>query len=61
MKCPKCQFENIDGMNFCGKCGGRLEQVCPQCDFSNPAEYDCCSKYGINIRGLSVTLLARNV
>jgi ribosomal protein L40E len=21
MKCPKCQFENPEEMQFCGKCG----------------------------------------
>ncbi len=24
MKCPKCQFENLEEMNFCGKCGFNL-------------------------------------
>jgi class 3 adenylate cyclase/tetratricopeptide (TPR) repeat protein len=24
MKCPECQFDNADGMNFCGKCGYKL-------------------------------------
>ena len=24
MKCPKCQFENPEGMRFCGKCGHKL-------------------------------------
>ena len=26
MKCQKCQFENPEGFEFCGKCGQRLEQ-----------------------------------
>ena len=38
MQCPNCQFENVEGMNFCGKCGSKLEQLCPQCKFSNPPE-----------------------
>ncbi|MBI4966363.1 MAG: AAA family ATPase [Desulfomonile tiedjei] len=25
MKCPKCQFENPAGMNFCGECGTSLQ------------------------------------
>ena len=49
MKCPKCQFENLNGMNFCGKCGAKLEQICPQCNFSNPAEYEFCGKCGHNL------------
>ncbi|CAB1083954.1 Adenylate cyclase (EC [Olavius algarvensis Delta 1 endosymbiont] len=24
MECPNCQFDNADGMNFCGKCGYKL-------------------------------------
>ena len=49
MKCQKCQFENLDGMNFCGKCGEKLERLCPQCNFSNPAEYEFCGKCGHNL------------
>ncbi len=25
MKCPKCQYDNPDATNFCGKCGGPLK------------------------------------
>jgi len=46
MKCVKCQFENLDGMNFCGKCGAKLEKLCPQCHFSNPVQYEFCGKCG---------------
>jgi len=49
MKCPKCQFENLDGMNFCGKCGAKLEKICPQCDFSNPLQYEFCGACGHNL------------
>jgi class 3 adenylate cyclase/tetratricopeptide (TPR) repeat protein len=49
MKCAECQFENLDGMNFCGKCGAKLERLCPQCNFSNPAEYEFCGKCGQNL------------
>ncbi|MEJ2588793.1 MAG: zinc ribbon domain-containing protein, partial [Deltaproteobacteria bacterium] len=34
MKCSKCQFENPEGMKFCGECGARLEEICPGCGFS---------------------------
>jgi ankyrin repeat protein len=27
MRCPKCQFENIDDAIFCQECGNRLEVV----------------------------------
>jgi len=46
MKCPKCQFDNPDGLVFCGKCGGKLEKVCPKCNFSNPLDFMYCGKCG---------------
>jgi len=46
MKCPKCQFDNPDGMQFCGKCGAKLERICPQCNFSNPPQFGFCGKCG---------------
>jgi class 3 adenylate cyclase/tetratricopeptide (TPR) repeat protein len=27
MKCPKCQFQNDQGFEFCGKCGQRLKEL----------------------------------
>jgi class 3 adenylate cyclase len=47
MKCPKCQFEILEGLTFCGKCGARLEKVCPKCSFSNPSGFKYCGKCGI--------------
>ena len=49
MQCPKCQFDNAGGMNFCGKCGTKLERFCPQCNFGNPPEYEFCGKCGYNL------------
>ena len=46
MQCPKCRFDNAAGMNFCGKCGTKLERYCPQCNFGNPSEYEFCGKCG---------------
>jgi len=46
MKCPKCQFENPVGMQFCGKCGAKLEKSCPKCNFSNPSDFIFCGKCG---------------
>jgi len=46
MKCPKCQFENPEGIQFCGKCGTKFEKICPQCNFSNPPEFEFCGKCG---------------
>jgi len=44
MKCPKCQFENPEGMQFCGKCAAKIESICPKCGFSNPIEFTFCGK-----------------
>jgi class 3 adenylate cyclase len=46
LQCPECQFDNADAMNFCGKCGTKLERFCPQCNFANPCEYKFCGKCG---------------
>jgi class 3 adenylate cyclase/ribosomal protein L40E len=46
MKCPKCQFENPKEMQFCGKCGAKLESICPKCGFSNPSGFVFCGKCG---------------
>ncbi|MCX5851289.1 MAG: AAA family ATPase [Deltaproteobacteria bacterium] len=46
MKCLKCQFENPEGIKFCGKCGAKLEQVCPQCKFVNPVQFEFCGECG---------------
>jgi class 3 adenylate cyclase len=32
LNCPKCQFENPEGMKFCGECGSKLELVCAGCE-----------------------------
>ena len=46
MKCPKCQFDNPEGVKFCGKCGAKFERICPQCNSSNPPEFDFCGECG---------------
>jgi ribosomal protein L40E len=55
MKCPKCQFENPNEMQFCGKCGGKFEKICPKCNFPNPFDFVFCGKrgYDLNERGRS--------
>jgi class 3 adenylate cyclase/tetratricopeptide (TPR) repeat protein len=46
MKCPKCDFDNPEEMQFCGKCGSKFELICPQCNFSNPPQFSFCGKCG---------------
>lgn len=50
MKCPKCQFENPEGMKFCGECGSKLERICPKCNLSNPASFKFCGECGFDLR-----------
>jgi class 3 adenylate cyclase/tetratricopeptide (TPR) repeat protein len=50
MQCPKCHFDNPEQMQFCGKCGARLENICPQCKSSNPSEFNFCGKCGHALR-----------
>ena len=56
MLCPKCHFDNADGMNFCGKCGTKLEIFCPHCNFGNPGGYDFCGKCGYKLSFPSETV-----
>jgi class 3 adenylate cyclase/tetratricopeptide (TPR) repeat protein len=57
MQCPKCQFENPEGMKFCGGCGKKLEQHCPGCNFSNPPQFAFCGNCGhdLNIPSPKIT------
>ena len=49
MQCPKCQFENPEGIKFCGECGAKLEKICPSCNFSNPPQFKFCGECGQNL------------
>ncbi len=44
MLCPRCAFDNPEGMNFCGKCAHPLNLHCPQCGFENPPGFNFCGK-----------------
>ena len=46
MKCPKCQFENPTGINFCGECGAKLERLCPSCNSPSPLSFKFCGECG---------------
>jgi class 3 adenylate cyclase/tetratricopeptide (TPR) repeat protein len=49
MKCPKCQFENPEGIKFCGECGSELKRICPYCNFTNPPQFKFCGECGHNL------------
>jgi predicted nucleic acid-binding Zn ribbon protein len=46
MKCPKCHFENIEGVKFCNVCGAKLEVICPSCGKANPPGSKFCNDCG---------------
>jgi len=46
MQCPKCQFENPAGINFCGECGAKLERLCPSCNSLSPLSFKYCGECG---------------
>jgi len=46
MQCPKCQFENPEGIKFCGECGAKLERLCPSCNSSSPPNFKFCGECG---------------
>jgi hypothetical protein len=51
MHCPRCGFENPEGMNFCGHCGTSLRQGCPHGGFENPPGFAFCGKCGAALTG----------
>ena len=46
MKCQNCQFDNPDGMKFCGRCGCEIKFICPKCNFENPVNFKFCGECG---------------
>lgn len=46
MLCSSCNFENPQGLKFCGNCGSPLLASCPNCSFQNPPEFKFCGQCG---------------
>ena len=46
MKCPKCQFENREGVKFCEQCGAKMELACPNCGANIPLGKKFCGECG---------------
>ncbi|HDZ26132.1 MAG TPA: adenylate/guanylate cyclase domain-containing protein, partial [Candidatus Aminicenantes bacterium] len=46
MKCPKCQFDNREGVKFCEKCGTSIELVCAKCGAKIPLDRQFCGECG---------------
>src|SRR5436190_511966 len=53
MKCPRCQYENPPGSNFCLGCGTRLGATCGACGNDLPAGSQFCNKCGTPVSGES--------
>jgi len=49
MKCPKCQFENREGVRFCEQCGAKMESACPNCGAKIPLGSKFCGECGYNL------------
>jgi len=49
MKCPKCQFENREGVRFCEQCGAKMESECPNCGATIPLGSKFCGECGHNL------------
>jgi len=50
MKCPKCQFENREGVKFCQECGAKFEFECPACKSNIPLSSKFCSECGYDLK-----------
>jgi len=46
IQCPKCQFENPEGLKFCNQCGNKLEVICPKCGNMNVPGSKFCGECG---------------
>jgi hypothetical protein len=46
MDCPKCQFDNREGVKFCEECGAKLELICSECGAEIPMGRKFCGACG---------------
>jgi Double zinc ribbon/Adenylate and Guanylate cyclase catalytic domain len=49
MRCPRCGFENPEGLKFCGECGTAVTAPCPRCGFVNPPQFKFCGDCGVSL------------
>jgi class 3 adenylate cyclase len=49
MECPKCQFENREGVKFCEECGATFELRCPNCKTKIPLGRKFCGECGFKL------------
>lgn len=53
MECPKCRFENREGVKFCEECRTKFEIECPACKTSVPLGRKFCGECGFKLKGTS--------
>ncbi len=46
MNCPRCQFDNREGIKFCEQCGTKIEIECPHCRAKIPPGRTFCGECG---------------
>jgi hypothetical protein len=51
VKCPKCQFDNREGVKFCEECGTKFEIECPACKAKIPIGRKFCGECGYDLSG----------
>ncbi len=49
MICPKCLFENREGVKFCEECGAKMELRCPGCGAKIPLGKKFCGECGYQL------------
>ena len=56
MKCPKCEYDNREGVSFCEKCGAELDESqmelrlkCQECGEMNELQGINCTKCGTEL------------
>jgi len=49
IQCPKCQFENREGVKFCEECGAKFDLECPACKANIPLGRKFCGECGYDL------------
>ncbi|MGQ0577774.1 MAG: double zinc ribbon domain-containing protein [Betaproteobacteria bacterium] len=55
MKCPRCQAENDDRLQFCEDCGAPLTRACPRCGAQVHPGKKFCGECGAILDGAPVS------
>ena len=61
MRCTSCDFENPDGMKFCGACATPLPARCPACGFDNPPQFKFCGACATPLHAAALVAIATSL